>query len=281
MKFRAKMTDSLAIRQFYNVLASMAKLSKIAVLRLAQEHFYFIAADTGVTGASIWCQMEHASFFTEYVLEGVTPEDPEIYLELHPMQMVQTLAVLKSSNTAIKSLKVKLSRKHGQACLSFVMEMMPSMRQCVHDIPVKPIPRKEWSDFSEPTYDVNSDDFVSLALPDVKKLKHITERYKNLGPYVRFEASQTGHLELKLISDKVTLSTHFKDLEVAKNKDAVISNAEPVLVSTDLKKLAMLLGADQIGPKRVVASFVREKLLHLCLLNDEISMQYYLPAISI
>lgn len=212
MKFRAKMSDAMAIRQFYNVLASMAKLTKSAVLRLTPDHFYFIASDKMLTEPLAWCKMDRGNFFTEYILEGVTNEDPEIYLNLQPVQMVQTLAVLKSSNTAMRSLKVKLSRKHGEACLSFVMEMLPSMRQCVHDIPVSPIPRKMWSDYSEPTYDVNPDNFVSLVLPDVKKLKHITERYKNLGNSVRFEAGQTGQLELKLISDRVTLSTHFKDL---------------------------------------------------------------------
>jgi len=45
MKFKAKMTDPFSIRQFYCVLASMAKLSKTCFMRLAPDYFYFIADD--------------------------------------------------------------------------------------------------------------------------------------------------------------------------------------------------------------------------------------------
>ena len=113
---------------------------------------------------------------------------------------------------SIEMVKMKLTRKHQQACLSFVIQM-PSNRQCVHDIPVSPIPRKDWSEYAKPDYEIVSGDFVSLVVPDVKKFKHIVERYKNLGPYVNFEADQNGQLKLSLLSDRVTLSTHFKDLQ--------------------------------------------------------------------
>merc|ERR1719510_2560805 len=204
----------------------MARLSKLCVFRLSQNHFYLIANDASIVdGATVvWCQMEQEHFFTEYILEGVTEADPDIYLELQPSQMAQTLTTLKSSQST-KSVKIKLTRKHEQACLSFAIEM-PSNRQCVHDIPVKPIPRRDWADFAEPTYDIVPENFVSLTLPCVKKLKHIVERYRNLGPYVKFEASQKGTLEMALISDKVKLSTHFKDLQVVRNQSATDDDNE-------------------------------------------------------
>ena len=39
----------------------------------------------------------------------------------------------------------------------------------------------------------------SIYLPDMKKLKHLTERYKNLGHYVLLEAHPTGKLVFKLV----------------------------------------------------------------------------------
>ena len=52
-----------------------------------------------------------------------------------------------------------------------------------------------------------------MIFPDVRKLKHVVEKYKNLGNYVNFEADQKGQFKMSLLSDRCTLSTHFKDLQ--------------------------------------------------------------------
>lgn len=268
------------VRQFHNALSSMSKLTKQCALKLEQDYFYFIANDTGVTGPSVWCQMETENFFEDYKLEGVTSDSPYIYLELSPGQMVQSLMLLKNAKDMLKTVKLKLTRKHEQACLSFNIEMA-SNRQCVHDIPVSPIPRKDWMDYSKPDYEIVSGHFVSLVLPDVKKLKHIVDRYKNLGPYVKFEASQRGQLGLSLLSDRVTLSTHFKELQVVKNPSAINEEAEPVTINIELKKLASALGADHIGSKGCVLHFVREKLLHVSLMTNNVCLDYFLPGVQL
>jgi len=279
MKFRAKMNVAY-VRQFHNVLASMAKLSKICVLKLDQDFLYFISSESGVSGFSVWCQLECKNFFEEYILDGVTEDAPYIYLEFQPGQMAQSLALLKTAKDSIQLVKMKLTRKHHQACLSFVIEM-PCNRQCVHDIPVTPVPRKDWDEYAQPEYEVVSGHFVSLVLPDVKKLKHIVERYKNLGPYANFEADQKGQLRLSLLSDRVTLSTHFKELQVVKNPLAIINDSEPVTLNIELKKLASILGADQIGSRGCTAHFIRDKLLHICLNTDDVSLELYLPGVHL
>ena len=133
MKFRAKMNVAY-VRQFHNVLATMARLSKICVVKLDQDYIYFITNESGVSGSSVWCQLDGKNFFEEYVLEGVTEDAPYIFLEIQPGQMAQSLALLKTSKDSIQLVKVKLTRKHHQACLSFQIEM-PYDRQCVHDVP--------------------------------------------------------------------------------------------------------------------------------------------------
>ena len=45
----------------------------------------------------------------------------------------------------------------------------------------------------------------SIYLPDMKKLKHLTERYKNLGHYVLLEAHPTGKLVFKLVRNNQLL----------------------------------------------------------------------------
>ena len=102
--------------------------------------------------------------------------------QLHPGPLTQTLAVIKTTNsTSIKSLKIKLTRKEQIPCLSFTVEMSPSVRQCVQDVPIHLVPRKDWSDIAQPTYDLVPNQYISIILPDVKRLKYMLDRYKTLG----------------------------------------------------------------------------------------------------
>ena len=77
------MTDHYAIKQFHNIMVSMTRLSKQCYLRLTKDSFYFIADDySSIGGASVWCEMEYDKFFKECVQEGVTEEDPDIYIQV-------------------------------------------------------------------------------------------------------------------------------------------------------------------------------------------------------
>ena len=45
MKFRGRITDQLSIRKFYNILLTMAKLSKVCVMRLQKDKLFFILVE--------------------------------------------------------------------------------------------------------------------------------------------------------------------------------------------------------------------------------------------
>ena len=186
MKFRGRMTDQHAIRQFYDILGTMAKLSKVCVLRLSADKLYFVLAEAGggatsggVTvggGPTVWCELQRHHFFAEYNMEGVTAQDDHIYLELEPERLARTLNSLRSASTSPRSLKVKLTRKRETPCLSFELELAPSAhaslasfalnpsqqqgpssqanRLCTHDVPVSLIPRRLWPDYAEPEMQV-------------------------------------------------------------------------------------------------------------------------------
>ena len=277
MKFRAKMYDPPTIRQFYDALSSVPKASKHSILRLSQDNFYFIYMDPCVNSGIMWCQMRVNAVFTDYILEGVTNEDPEIYLEIPHVLMSQSLCqAMKSAVSTVKCVKVKLTRKHEQACLSFYIEMAGN-RQCIHDIPVTPVPRKDWSDFEEPKI-LPTEEIVRMQV-DVKQLKHFADRYKHLGPYATFIAPQSGSLEMVLKSEKAELCTKFKFYKALENLSALEDKENGVVeVKCELKKLSAFLSSDHVGAKRCVASFVNKKILHLCLVKDELCLQYYFPA---
>lgn len=137
-------------------------------------------------------------------------------------------------NQQYRSLKVKLTRKYDSPCLSFEIEIQSlvtssinpgaigttisgnNTRLCTHDIPVTLIPRKHWSDFKEPT--VQKFD-VSIYLPDLKRLKHIAERYKSLDSSVVLRANRKGELRFTLENQRVTVGTYFKNLETPSFND--------------------------------------------------------------
>ena len=125
---------------------------------------------------------------------------------------------------------MKLTKKFDSPCLSFEIDLSSitagttaitavganrfgagsNLRVCTHDIPVSLIPRKHWSDFKEPV--VQKFD-VSIYLPDIKKLKHIVDRYKNLDHTVILQANRKGDLKLTLENERVTVATYFKNLD--------------------------------------------------------------------
>ena len=60
---------------------------------------------------------------------------------------------------------------------------------------------------------------------------------------------------------------------------AIQNDAEPVTLNIELKKLTGLLNAEAIGSRGCTAHFIREKILHLSLIRDDVTLEYYLPGI--
>lgn len=105
----------------------------------------------------VWAELSQDHFFSEYVMTGVTEEQNEIYLEFDATMLARSLGSLRMT---AKSVKMKLTNKR-QPCLSLEIEL-PSLsiesRQCLHDVPVRVVPRREWQEHQAPNipeFDVN------------------------------------------------------------------------------------------------------------------------------
>ena len=316
MKFRARMVDLMAIKKFYSILCTAAKLSKLCVMRLSSDCVYFILVEmgSGTTAANcgnlrcggpvVWIEMDQSHFFNEYNMEGVTRDDPDIYIELEPDRLAKTLGALRSSNS-VRGLKIKLTRKHETPHLSFEIELasaaatLPAAssvnsaavtpirsgnaatHQCTHDVPVSLIPRRLWREFREPEMPAFD---VSVYLPnDLKQLKHIAERYRNLGNYFVIHANRSGHFKMALETDDVNVVTHLKNLEIpdfgdtqsylkrqrseerARSGSALDSDQDEFMsCRVDLKRfhLFVVSAADQIASRKVVVNLVAGKMIH-------------------
>lgn len=284
MKFRGRMIEVLSIRKFYSVIVTMAKIAKTCVMRLTADKVYFILTDQNASGCpAVWCELEQESYFNEYNIEGVSQEQNEIFLEFIPDKVAKTLTVLK--NGQIKSLKMKLTKKNNVPCLTFEVE---NERVAVHDVPVAVLPRKVWGEYKEPPMPPFD---VSICLPELKKLRHLMERFKTLGQAVTITAGKQGKLSLKVESDEGVFSTHYPDLRVPVYRDDTLPWRRPdsqavtdpdfsASVRVDLKRLGMFLAGEQLQPKRAIANIVENEVLHMFFVHDDLLIQYFLPATS-
>lgn len=134
----------LSISDIVNIIS---RLTKQCTLRLTPNVLSFSVGDDRVS--MVWAELSQIHFFSEYVMNGITEEQNEIYLELDATMLARSLGSLRMT---AKSVKIKLTNKR-QPCLTLEIEL-PSLsiesRQCLHDVPVRVIPRREWAEHQAP-----------------------------------------------------------------------------------------------------------------------------------
>ncbi|KAM4718576.1 checkpoint protein HUS1 isoform 4-T4 [Anableps anableps] len=285
MKFRGKITDIACLNHFTRVVTTISKLTKTCVLRLTPDHLFFILSGKVTNGGvGMWCQLLQANFFQEYQMEGVSSEVQEICLEVSPEPWSRALKTVQSA----KSVKLKLTRKHC-ACLTVAAEL-PTLsslgRVVTHDVPVDVIPRRLWQEFQEPSV---PDFDVSVYLPPLKTMKSVVDRMKNLSNFLVIEANLNGEMNLKIQTHLVSVTTHFKDLgsppwgDVSSQDGGPSPSRDPEVmagVTVDIRKLQQFLMGQQVNPSKAMCNMVHQNVVHLVLLHEDVSLQYFIPAVA-
>ncbi|KFO33036.1 Checkpoint protein HUS1 [Fukomys damarensis] len=98
------------------------------------------------------------------------------------------------------------------------------------------------------------------------------------------EANLNGELNLKIETDLVCVTTHFKDLgnpslasdDASRDRDP----AEMAEVHVDIRKLLQFLVGQQVNPTRALCNIVSGRVVHLDLLYEDVSLQYFIPALA-
>ncbi|XP_012542408.2 checkpoint protein HUS1 isoform X2 [Monomorium pharaonis] len=250
-------------------------MAKYCVLRLTPDELCFNVGDERIP--VLWAVLSQQHFFAEYVMSGVSDQENEIYLEFDPSMFARSLNSLRITTSA-RSAKIKLTNKR-QPCLTFDIDlssMSVDSRQCVHDVPVKLIPRREWSEHKMP--DITEFD-ISLEIPQLKYLRHIVDRMKNMSSQLTVSANKCGMLVIKIEVDYATVSTHFKGLQVWECGEG--KETEDISAMISIKKLAMFLGWDILHPDNVKCNLLQEKMVKLTLdVGDHVKIHYFIPAIA-
>uniref|UniRef100_A0A3Q4MY40 Checkpoint protein n=1 Tax=Neolamprologus brichardi TaxID=32507 RepID=A0A3Q4MY40_NEOBR len=261
MKFRGKIIDIACLNHFTRVVTTISKLTKMCVLRLTPDNLFFVLSGKVANGGvSMWCELSQANFFDEYQMEGVSSEDNEICLEVTPENLSRALKTVQNA----KAVKVKLTKKHCP-CLTIAAEL-PTLssvsRVVTHDVPVDVIPRRLWHEFKEPSM---PDFDVSIYLPPLKTMKNIVDRMKNLSNF------------LVGVGQEVKLTLH-QALELCGK-----SSRDPeslVEARVDIRRLQQFLVGQQVNPSKAMCNIVHQSVLHLILLHEDMSLQYFIPAVA-
>uniref|UniRef100_A0A8C2V9B4 Checkpoint protein n=1 Tax=Chinchilla lanigera TaxID=34839 RepID=A0A8C2V9B4_CHILA len=258
----------------------IAKLAKTCTLRISPDKLNFILCDRLASGGvSTWCELEQENFFSEFQMEGVSAENV-IYLELTSENLSRALKTAQNART----LKIKLTNKHFP-CLTVSVELQLSVssssRIVTHDIPVKIVARKLWKDLQEPS--VPEAD-VSIYLPALKTMKSVVEKMRNISNNLVIEANLKGELNLKIETELVCVTTHFKDLgNPPLASDDAPRDRDPAAmaeVRVDIRKLLQFLSGQQVNPTKALCHIVAGRMVHLDLLHEDVSLQYFIPALS-
>nr|XP_040147858.1 checkpoint protein HUS1 isoform X3 [Ictidomys tridecemlineatus] len=277
--FRANEPPNLSFR-IERVSNMIAKLAKTCTLRISPNKLNFILSDKLASGGvSMWCELEQENFFSEFQMEGVSAENNEIYLELTSENLSRALKTTQNA----RSLKIKLTNKHFP-CLTISVELLSvssSSRIVTHDIPITIIPRRLWKDLREPSV---PDSDVSIYLPVLKTMRSVVEKMKNISNHLIIEANLNGDLNLKIETELVCITTHFKDLgnpPLASENTSQNRNPEEMAeVHIDIKKLLQFLAGQQVNPTKAICNIVNNRIVHFDLLHEDVSLQYFIPALS-
>ena len=281
MRFRAKLLDITCINHFSSVVATLAKSVKACVLRLTPDKVCFVISSSErgwpTGGTNIWCELQQNNFFDEYRIEG-KDESNQIYLDVSVEQLSRALR----STVGAQVVKIKLTKKQGAFITVEISQptgLATTLRTIQHDIPVSVVPNRLWSAYQEPDMpDVD----VSIYLPPLKLLKTVVDRMKTLGNFITISANMSGELWVTLETDVVTATTFFKDLQNHHFSDAPVTEESVSALHeacVDIRKFSQFFQG-QFNPTKVICNIIDGKGLQLFLLHEDVSMQYYIPAVA-
>jgi len=266
--------DAGAMRDFTSIVNNISRMAKYCVLRLTPDELCFNVGDERIP--VLWAVLSQQNFFTDYVMNGVSEEENEIYLEFDASMFARSLNSLK---VTARSAKIKLTNKQ-QPCLTFDIDLSSlsiDSRQCVHDVPVKLIPRKEWPEHRMP--DIAEFD-ISLEVPQMRYLRHIIDRMKNMSSQLTVTANKCGTMIIRIEVDYTTVSTHFKGLQVWESREE--QEMDDISANVAIKKFAMFLGWDFLHPDSVKCNLLQDKMVKLTLeVGDHVQIHYFIPAIAL
>lgn len=117
-------------------------------------------------------------------------------------------------------------------------------------------------------------------MPQLKYIRNIVDRMKNMSQWLTLSADNTGTLVLKIDNDSATVSAHFQELQIWSCSQQ--DREDKVSATIDIKKFLMFLAWDIVHPDGVKCNILQDKMINLFLhLADYLKIHYFLPSVAV
>ncbi|XP_022213363.1 checkpoint protein HUS1 [Drosophila obscura] len=276
MKFRALMQDPLYIREFENIVATLAKLAKDCIMILGAQQMHFIVNEDQSSTSSplVWVSIAARDYFPEYMMEAARPDQDYIVLAMSSANLGRAMFVLRSGG--VNSCKLKLQRIQFP-CVSVIATLSSSSteaREVIHDVPVTIIPASDWPTYVVPRVPASQ---LALGLPSLRLLRTLIDKLKNVSPSLEFQVSYDGELNVVATSEMSTVTSRFKRLlprYLSADKEQEAS------CSVDSRKASAFFGALQLANEELTIGIDREHSIHLQIdVRKDVVLHSILPAV--
>lgn len=283
MKFRAVISEPQIIKEFYNLILTLSKLTKECIMTINKNYIQFIINEESCTSAPlVWIEIQNSSYFNEYTMSGINDKYENILLSFNPSNLSRALQVLRNPVTF---LKMKLTNKQF-ACLTIEIELPLNNniqnRLIIHDVPTIIIPVNDWDIYKLP-YLPNSQ--IHIILSNLRFLKNLIDKLKNFTPSITFCGTNSGELSIISETDQATVATHFQNLHIKFNQNNDNDNNQKNIetsCSVDCKKMALFLSALQFPNLELCFSILQDHLIKIEIeFPSTMQMMCVIPAICI
>ncbi|XP_065666566.1 checkpoint protein HUS1 isoform X4 [Hydra vulgaris] len=127
---------------------------------------------------------------------------------------------------------------------------------------------------------------IKIHTPNLKIMKSVVERMKNISGFMVITALQNGELCFRVETDEVTASTYFQNMLVEPNEKSTlvehdIDNTESVGARVDIQKLLSFLHAQLLNATKTICAIVDQRAVHMFVDCNDLLFQYFIPSTNI
>eukprot|EP01006_Ploeotia_vitrea_P058465 TRINITY_DN69484_c0_g1_i1.p1 TRINITY_DN69484_c0_g1~~TRINITY_DN69484_c0_g1_i1.p1 ORF type:complete len:281 (+),score=15.44 TRINITY_DN69484_c0_g1_i1:43-885(+) len=280
MRFRANIHNPKALGL---LCQTIQKVNKQCTLKLDKTRTRFICQTDLVDGSQVWASVKTGTMFSQFRIESQTED--QIYLSVD----LPNFARAVRSGEQATDMIIRLSKKGSQPMLSITMSVQSGggtggdrpRHEITQEVPVRVLTANEIANLNLPACDQPK---VEIYLPQLKEMRNVVEGMRVFSPHVSLVADMAGSLTLTGITNTLTTSTYFKNLEHPIKDGGGMHQPDPTIKTeckVDVKKLCHFLQVQLLQPRSVLCCLVENCAVILRVSTvDEITLVYFLPCVG-
>ena len=193
-------------------------------MRVSKHNVFFIANEFQTRGTCIlYTELNEKGVFSEFAMDGVNPNTPEIYLKMDVATILSAAKVWKMPRKEFKNhafkpgskfCVIRLTRKDDNRAYIMLEITSPADgggpdREVTVEVPVKILTRKAWDDYVQPSHEESR---IYCTLPSAKTFRTVCHKMKQMDDYVQFKGKSTGSLALEMSKSVFSVSSKLRKL---------------------------------------------------------------------